>query len=83
VGGVAPNTWRDIQLPLPPPEVQSPTGLGFVMLTAGYAAGTLPYDTVFYIDDVRLSEVPEPAAPVLMGMGLLGALGAQRRKRPR
>jgi hypothetical protein len=41
-------------------------------------AGSGPQAT-FYLDDVTLSQVPEPTTATLTGLGLLGALAIRRK----
>jgi hypothetical protein len=82
VGALAPDTWREVSVALPASEVQDPRNLfGFRVLVQTW--DPLPVASTFYVDDIRLSEVPEPSAATLIGLGLLGTCAFRWRRRSR
>ena len=72
------DTWNLISLTTATPPAGSAKLSAVVALTT---TSTYAPNSSFFVDDMSLNAIPEPASLTLLGSGLLGLLGLSRKKR--
>lgn len=68
------DAWRQVVL-----DLGAYDGMASVDISFNFATTTVVERTGWYIDDVSITAIPEPASASLMGLCLLGVMGLCRR----